>query len=112
MSPDAAARLSALMTAKRSDGLLGKHGLLLPRLAAAYKWGWANTSHNCWHWKWDDALAQQRAYALLMARHMTANNHTANGTAMPPPQPECSIWGSLYNQVHVGWNRSLLHAIF
>lgn len=81
-------------------------GSAAQRVAAAYKWHFANTSQNCWHWRWDDALAQQRRYALLVTRRMQAN------ASEMPAQPECSIWGSLYNQVHVGWNASFLRAIF
>ena len=86
------------------------------RQAAAWKWGFVNTSTNCYHWEWERALADQRAYALLLAeRQGQRQGPQPNGE--PPRLPtfeagECSVWGSLYNQVHVGWNESYIHAIF
>ena len=70
--------------------------------AAAYKWGFANTSWNCYHraTDWERAFDDQRAYALRIAER----NETLPG--------ECSIWGSLYNQIHMSWNVSDLKAIF
>ena len=40
------------------------------QLAAAYKWGFLNTSYNCYHGadQWEAALADQRAYATLLAK--------------------------------------------
>ena len=72
------------------------------QIAAAFKWEFANSTMNC-YWPpadWERALEDQRTYAMLLARkkHILAE--------------ECSIWGSLYNQMHLSWNRSDLAAIF
>ena len=74
----------------------------LRQRAASYKWGFVNTSLNCYHGQrdWEGAFADQRAYAMLLA----AKDETLDG--------ECSIWGSLYNQVHLSWNSSDIRAIF
>jgi hypothetical protein len=74
----------------------------LQQVAAGYKWGFVNTSWNCYHkpGDWEGAFAQQKAFAELVAERQG----TLDG--------ECSIWGSLYNQVHVSWNASDLRAIF
>jgi len=72
------------------------------QIAASFKWAFVNTSMNCW-WPpndWERALADQRAFAMLLAsRQQTL-------------QEECSIWGSLYNQVHMSWNVSEIEGIF
>lgn len=74
----------------------------LHQLAASYKWGLVNTSWNCYHGHrdWEGAFADQRAFAMLLA----AKQETL--------ADECSIWGSLYNQVHLSWNASDIRAIF
>lgn len=72
------------------------------QIAASFKWEFVNTSMNCW-WPpndWDRALADQQAFALLLAKEEETLAE------------ECSIWGSLYNQVHVSWNASDIDAIF
>eukprot|EP00966_Prymnesium_polylepis_P201009 4657884-Prymnesium_polylepis.1 len=71
--------------------------------AAAYKWGFANSSWNCYHKEWEAALADQRAYATLTAQRQQE---------LAWNEAECSIWGSLYNQMHASWNASDLQAIF
>ena len=93
----AAARLEARQKARGSYPLGS-----VQQLAAAFKLEFVNTSMNCyWPGKyWESALADQRAYALLLAkqRHAIVD--------------ECSIWGSLYNQVHVTWKGPEIEAIF
>lgn len=90
----------ARMTARRKT-----HGYpygSLKHAAAAYKWDFVNTSMNCW-WPgtmWDRAMEDQKAFAMLLA----GNQETVVG--------DCSIWGSLYNQVHLSWNASDIAAIF
>ena len=72
------------------------------QIAASFKWGFVNSSFNCW-WPstdWERALADQRAFALLLAKRRETLIE------------ECSIWGSLYNQVHLNWNASDIEAIF
>jgi len=81
------------------------------RLAAAYKWRFANTSANCMHYSWDEALAEQRAYAGHLAKFQ-ANQRKQNRTITALHSPECSIWGSLYNQMHVTWDLKFVRAIF
>jgi hypothetical protein len=73
-----------------------------PHRAAAYKWGFANSSWNCYHGAddWEGAFSDQRAYAVRIAER---------SEALPGG---CSIWGSLYNQIHLSWNTSDLKAIF
>ena len=58
--------------------------------AASYKWGFANSSWNCYHAasQWESAFEDQRAYALRIAK---TRGELAG---------ECSIWGSLYNRAH------------
>ena len=70
--------------------------------AAAYKWGFVNRTWNCYHGAsaWERAFDDQRAYALLVAKRKEE---------LPG---ECSIWGSLYNQIHFSWKASDLAAIF
>ena len=84
----------------------------LQRFAAAYKWGVVNSSTiNCFHWHWEAALTKQRAYALLF--QSTADAKMARRVAATEDmRPECSIWDSLYNQVHVAYNLSHIRAIF
>ena len=122
----AKARLAAMHSAISPSSRFSN--LSMPqRRAAAYKWNFANSSYNCWHWGWNDALAQQRRYTTMLAHeharriNATRTARQSNGTgalagpSQPDPwsgQPECSIWGSLYNQMHVGWNESLIQAIF
>ena len=98
----AQARFSAMHGRSQSQGSMSP----MQQLAAAYKWGVANSSDlNCYHWQWEEALAEQRAYALLFQ-------------SMPESQswkqlrPECSIWDSLYNQVHASYNLSHIRGIF
>ncbi len=74
-------------------------------VAAAYKWGFANTSWNCYHKDWERAFDDQRAFALRLA---AAGEATLGGGG----RAECSIWGSLYNQVHITWNGSDVRALF
>lgn len=72
------------------------------QIAASFKWDFVNTSMNC-YWDrndWERALDDQRAFAMLLAKHEEKLVE------------ECSIWGSLYNQIHVSWNASDLAAIF
>ena len=70
--------------------------------AATYKWGFVNGTWNCYHdaSAWERAFDDQRAYALLVAKRKEE---------LPG---ECSIWGSLYNQIHFSWKASDLNAIF
>ena len=93
----AKARLAA-----RSTSSFGYTPGSMRQIAASYKRGFVNTSWNCFHSQkdWDGALADQRAYAMLVAQRQEK---------LPG---ECTIWGSLYNQVHVGWNASDIRAIF
>lgn len=92
----------------------------LQRMASAFKFGFINTTWNCFHLDWEAALADQRAYASLLvskqhelsARRHAQSHANASPATQPPPDPECSLWGSLYNQMHVSWTPSLLRAIF
>lgn len=88
------------------------HGYL-QHMAAAYKWGVANGSLNCFHWRWEEALTEQRAYALLFQSKAAKRRHKAmEASAEDTERPECSIYDALYNQVHVSYNFSLIRAIF
>lgn len=84
----------------------------MQRFASAYKWGVANSSSlNCFHWRWDDAIAKQRAHALLF-QSTPGSKMARRVAAAEEMRPECSIWDSLYNQVHVAYNLSNVRAIF
>ena len=117
--PYAKARMAALRTAARPNGRVANFSTSSQRLAASYKWDFVNSSANCWHFNWESMLAQQRKFAQMfhvaqsgcpMAAPFCQNRSRQQ---VPLPRlPECSIWGSLYNQVHVGWNASWLEAIF
>lgn len=74
--------------------------------AAAYKWSWVNTSWNCYNGRtrWNETFAKQRAYASLLAER--------KASLVEAGLQECSIWGSLYNQVHLSWNLSMVKALF
>jgi hypothetical protein len=101
---------------------------ILQQTAAAYKWGVANSSLNCFHWRWEEALTEQRAYALLSQAKWVKQRHTqakwvkqrqaahqakwVMGRMEDESTLECSIWDALYNQVHVAYNLSLVRAIF
>ena len=111
-APYARARLAALRAAARADGRLSSLGTLAQRLAASYKWNFVNTSANCFHWHWEDMVAQQRKFAMLRHTAELAGGARNASPPLPPVPPACNIWGSLYNQVHVGWNSSMLEAIF
>ena len=92
------------------DGGGGRAGSAPHRLqlaAAAYRDGWINTSAHCYHWDWEAALADQRAFARLVAKRANESRRSEQHV-----EPECSVWGSLYNQMHVSYNASLLRAIF
>lgn len=82
----------------------------MQRFASAYKWGVANGSLNCFHWRWEEALSKQRAYALLF--QSKPGGKAASVSATKEMRPECSIWDSFYNQVHVSYNLSDIRAIF
>lgn len=111
--------------AVHSSHLAGLHSL--QRQAAAYKWGFVNTSYNCLHSDWEKALGEQQAYAWLLSRRGQqrpdglesgggggggAEGIGEGGRADSPELPECGPWGSLYNQVHVSWRRELAEALF
>lgn len=105
MKHSSTAYAAARLAARHME--FGEHAFGSPQqVAAAFKLGFANTSWNCYHPpnSWEDAFADQRAYAhLLAARGLSASGFLGD---------MCSIWGSLYNQVHVSWNISDVLAIF
>ena len=85
----------------------------LQHMAAAYKWRVANSSLNCFHWRWEEALTEQRAYALLFqSKNIKRRRKTDGPSDDDVMRPECSIYDGLYNQVHVSYNLSLIRAIF
>ena len=104
--PYAKTRFAALRLARKGGPY--SHMDAPRRRAAAWKWRFANTSFNCWHSRWEAALTHQRKYAMLLAYRERTGNPDAKAAA----RAECSIWGSLYNQVHARWNESQLQAIF
>ena len=84
----------------------------LQQMAAAFKWGVANSTLNCFHWRWEEALSEQRAYALHLQARVVKRRHKGLSQVTDELRPECSIWDSLYNQVHVSYNLSNIRAIF
>ena len=79
----------------------------IQHFAASYKWGVANSSLNCYQHVWEEALSEQRAYALLLQSKKNESHSWKRSV-----RPECSIWDSLYNQVHASYNLSHIKAIF
>ena len=94
---------TARLAARRRPSSAYRPGSL-QQIAAGYKWGFVNSSWNCYHSgkNWEGAFADQKAFALQLAEQHEET--TLSG--------DCSIWGSLYNQIHVSWNASDLRAIF
>jgi len=65
----------------------------LVRMASAWRGRFINSSWNCYQSDWNQALDAQSAYVKLL---LVKDSR--------PAFRECSIWGSLYNQVHTAWN--------
>ena len=79
----------------------------LQAAATRYK-AFVSSRWNCVHGDWEGALADQRSYASLVAAEYAASSSQFS----TPSTAECSLYGSLYNQVHASWNRSHIRAIF
>ena len=56
-------------------------------------------------------MTKQRAHALLF-QSTPGGQMARRVVAAEEMRPECSIWDSLYNQVHVSYNLSRIRAIF
>ena len=64
------------------------------RLAASWKWRFANTSHNCFQRRWKLMFDQQRGFAMKMAKIKSSTNASVSSLRLT----DCSLYGSLYNQ--------------
>jgi hypothetical protein len=77
-------------------------GQELQLMAAGYK-AFVSSRYNCVHDDWESALADQKSYAsFVSAQHVSSS----------PSAADCSIYGSMYNQVQVSWNSSQIKALF